>query len=198
MSLTRPLILTIVTLVLSSGSVCAQERWQRLPRQRDADFYAPRNRLEEFESRNSTLLIKGRAWVATLRAQGGSARVEATEIHEFGNAAVVTGVTVTILGSSQSGEVRCLIDYDELDALVAAFDKLAKAGDSVSRLSNFEGHYRTLGDFEIIVFKQTSGGIAAAIEGGFYERTRLFLTLDELTKLRWMIVQAREKIDEIK
>src|SRR6185503_13157517 len=100
MSLTRPLIFTFV-MFASCGFVCAQERWQRLPRQRNAEFYAPRNKLEEFESRNSTLLIKGRTWVATLRAQGGSARVEATEIHEFGNAAVVTGVTVTILGSSQ-------------------------------------------------------------------------------------------------
>jgi len=59
--------------------------------------------------------------------------------------------------------------------------------------------YRTRGDFEIMVFKQLSdNAIAAAIEGGFFDRSRLLLTLDELTKLRWMIVQAKEKIDEIK
>ena len=198
MSLTRPLILTTVMMVVTCGSVCAQERWQRLPRQRDAEFYSPRNKLEEFESRNSTLLIKGRTWVATLRAQTGSARVEATEIRDIGNAVRAYGVTVTIIGSSPSGEVRCLIDYEEIDNLIRAFDTLAKAEDSVTKLNNFEGHYRTLSDFEIIVFKQTTGGIAAAIEGGFYDRTRLFLTLDELTKLRWMIVQAKEKVDEIK
>lgn len=199
MSLTRPLIFTIVVLVLSSVSVCAQERWQRLPRQRDSEFYAPRNKLEEFESRNSTLLIKGRTWVATLRAPGGgAARVEATEIRDMGGAARATGVTVTIVGSNPPSESRCLIDYEEIDSLVRAFDALAKADDSITKLSHFEGHYRTHGDFEIIVFKQGSGGIAAAIEGGFYERTRLLLTLDELTKLRWMIVQAKEKLDEIK
>jgi hypothetical protein len=184
----------------SCGFVCAQERWQRLPRNRNAEFYAPRNKLEEFESRNSTLLMKGRTWVATLRAQGGSARVEATEIRDIGGAVRAIGVTVTIVGSASGspGEARCLIDYEEIDDLVRAFDALAKADDSVTRLSQFEGHYRTLGDFEIIAFRQTSGGIAAAIEGGFYDRTRLFLTLDELTKLRWMIVQAKEKVDEIK
>ena len=197
MSLTRPLIFTIV-MFASCGFICAQERWQRLPRQRDAEFYAPRNKLEEFESRNSTLLIKGRTWVATLRAQGGVARVEATEIRDVGGAVRATGVTVTLLGSSPSGEVRCLIDYEEIDDLVRAFDILAKADDSITKLTQFEGHYRTLADFEIIVFRQTSGGIAAAIEGGFYDRTRLFLTLDEFTKLRWMIVQAKEKVDEIK
>jgi hypothetical protein len=198
MSLTRPLIFTMVMMVLSAVSICAQERWQRLPRQRDAEFYAPRNKLEEFESRNSTLLIKGRTWVATLRVPGGAARVEATEIRDGGGRA--TGVTVTVmaLGANPPSESLCLIDYEEIDHLVRAFDTLAKADDSITKLSHFEGHYRTLGDFEIIVFKQVTGGIAAAIEGGFYERTRLLLTLDELTKLRWMIVQAKEKLDEIK
>ena len=71
MSLTRTLIFTLM-IFTCGGFVCAQERWQRLPRQRDAEFYAPRNKLEEIESRNSTLLIKGRTWVGTLRAQGGT------------------------------------------------------------------------------------------------------------------------------
>ncbi len=197
MSLTRALLFTTITLI-SCASVCAQERWQRLPKQRDANFYAPRNKLEEFESRNSTLLIKGRTWVANMRALGGNASVEATEIRDVGASARATGVTVTITGSNPPTQVRCLIDYEEIDELVRAFDVLAKAEDSITKLSHFEGHYRTLGDFEIIVFQQLSGGVAAAIEGGFYERTRLLLTLDELTKLRWMIVQAKEKLDEIK
>jgi hypothetical protein len=198
MSLTRPLIFTMVMMVLSAVPICAQERWQRLPRQRDAEFYAPRNKLEEFESRNSTLLIKGRTWVATLRVPGGGARVEATEIRDGGARTTGVTITVTALGANPPSESRCLIDYEEIDHLVRAFDTLAKADDSITRLSHFEGHYRTLGDFEIIVFKQVTGGIAAAIEGGFFERTRLLLTLDELTKLRWMIVQAKEKLDEIK
>ncbi len=66
-------------------------------------------------------------------------------------------------------------------------------------VAHFEVRYRTRGDFEAIVFKQLSGGaIAAAIEGGFFERMRLLLTLEELIKLRWMIVQAKERLDEIK
>jgi hypothetical protein len=181
-----------------SGTVVAQERWQRLPPPRDAYFYAPRNKLEEFESRESTLLIKGRTWVATLRTQDGTARVEATEIRDGDRMTRASGVTITINTSNPPSEVRCLIDYEEIDALVRAFDLMAKADDSVTKLSHFEAHYRTRADFELIVFKQTSGGIAAAFEGGFYDRTRVLLTLDEFTRLRWMIVQAKEKLDEIK
>ena len=197
MKLTRLLTMAAILFAGCSTCVVAQERWRRLPPQRDANFYAPRNKLEEFESRQSAVLIKGRTWVATLRAQNGSARVEATEIREAGNSARATGVTITI-NSPDPGDVRCLIDYEEIDDLVKAFDAMAKADDSTTKLTHFELHYRTRADFEIIVFKQLTGGIAAAIEGGYFERTRILLTLDDLTKLRWMIVQAKEKLDEIR
>ena len=197
MKLTRLLTMAAVLLVCCSTCVVAQERWRRLPPQRDATFYAPRNKLEEFEARQSAVLIKGRTWVATLRAQNGSARVEATELREAGNSSRATGVTITI-NSPDPGDVRCMVDYEEIDDLVKAFDAMAKADDSTTKLTHFELHYRTRGDFEIIVFKQVSGGIAAAIEGGFFERTRVLLTLDDFTKLRWMIVQAKEKLDEIR
>lgn len=197
MKLTRLLTMAAVLLVCCSTCVVAQERWRRLPPPRDVNFYAPRNKLEEFESRQSAVLIKGRTWVATLRAQNGSARVEATELREAGNSARATGVTITI-NSPEPGDVRCMVDYEEIDDLVKAFDALAKADDSTTKLTHFELHYRTRGDFEIIVFKQVSGGIAAAIEGGYFERTRVLLTLDDFTKLRWMIVQAKEKLDEIR
>lgn len=198
MSLTRSLIFTALVIAASCASVVSQERWQRLPPQRDAQFYTPRNSLEELESRFSVLLIKGRTWVGTVRTQSGSARVEATEIRDTTKAGRATGVTITLNTPDPTPGVRCLIDYDEIDSLVKAFDTMAKADDSLTKLSHFEAHYRTSTDFEIIVFKQTSGGIAAAIEGGFFERTRLLLTLEELTRLRWMVVQAKEKLDEIK
>jgi hypothetical protein len=200
MILTRFMNCAAILIFAASASVVAQERWQRLPPQRDTYFYTPRNKLEEFESRESTLLVKGRTWVATLRAQDGTARVEATEIRDTTNATRAMGVTITInaLPSNPATEARCLIDYEEIDPLVKAFDAMAKADDSITKLSHFEAHYRTRSDFEIIVFKQTSGGIAAAVEGGFFDRTRVLLTLEDFTRLRWMIVQAKEKLDEIR
>jgi len=201
MSPTRSLVLAALMIAASFGSVCAQERWQRLPPPRDLQFYSPRNKLEEFESRVATVLIKGRTWVGTLRVQNGSARVEATEIRDAGNSSRASGVTVTIITVEPErpvNEIRSLVDYEEIDPLVKAFDTLGKADDSITKLTHFEVHYRTRGDFEIIVFKQLTGGIATAIEGGFFERSRLLLTLDDLTKLRWMIVQAKEKLDETK
>jgi hypothetical protein len=49
-----------------------------------------------------------------------------------------------------------------------------------------------------MVFKQVAGGVAASVEGGFFDRSRLLMTLDDFVKLRWMIAQAKERLDEVK
>ena len=199
MSSTRTLLLSTIVIVACFGSVCAQRRWERVPPPRDPQFYEPRNKLEEFEGRIGTILIKGRTYVATLRAQNGTARVEATEIRDSNNSTRVAGVVITIVADGgPPGEIRSLIDYDEIDPLVKAFDAIAKSDDSITKLTHFEARYRTKGDFEILVFKQVSGGVAAAVEGGFFDRSRLLMALDDFTRLRWMIAQAKDRLDEIK
>jgi len=194
-------LLIFSTLILTSfGSVVAQRRWERLPPPRDPQFYEARNKLEDFDGRMETVLIKGRTWVGTARGQNGTARVEATEIRDTTTSTRANGIVVTIVADGgPPGEIRSMIDYEEIDALVKAIDTATKAGESITKLTHFEVRYRTRGDFEVMVFKQLSdNAIAAAIEGGFFDRSRLYLTLEELTRLRWMIVQAKEKLDEIK
>jgi hypothetical protein len=198
----RSLLFSFLIMVVSLGAVQAQRRWERLPPPRDPQFYEPRNKLEDVDGRMETLLIKGRHWVGTLRAQNGSARVEAFEVRDTRNSDRATGVLITFVpadANSRADEIRSLIDYDEIDALVKVVDTMVKADDNVTKLSHFEERYRTRGDFEVLVFKQQTGtSVAAAIEGGFFDRLRLFLIMDDLVKLRFMIVQAKERLDEVK
>ena len=198
----RLLILSVLIMVVSLGAVQAQRRWERLPPPRDPQFYVPRNKLEDVDGRMETLLIKGRHWVGTLRAQNGSARVEAFEVRDTRNSERATGVLITFVpadANSRADEIRSLIDYEEIDPLIKILDTMVKADDNVTKLSHFEERYRTRGDFEVLVFKQQTGtSVAAAIEGGFFDRLRLFLIMDELVRLRFMIVQAKERLDEVK
>ena len=196
----RILFFIVLMIAAAAGSASAQRRWQRLPPPRDPQFYEPRNKLEDFDGRMETVLIKGRSWIGTVRAQNGSARVEATEIRDSSNNAQANGVVITInADGGPPGEIRSLIDYDEIDALVKAIDSATKASESITKLTHFEVRYRTKGDFEIMVFKQLENNvIAAAIEGGFFDRSRLYLSIDDMVKLRWMIVQAKERLDQAK
>lgn len=199
MNRTHSSVFSVLILAASFGSVCAQRRWERVPPPRDPQFYEPRNKLEDFESRPETILIKGRTYTGTVRAQNGYARIEATEIRDTNNSTRVQGVVITIVADGgPPGEIRSLIDYDEIDSLIKAFDTAAKADESITKLTHFEVHYRTKGDFEVMVYKQISGSVATAVEGGFFERSRLTMTLDDFTKLRWFIAQAKDKLDEIK
>jgi hypothetical protein len=185
-------------IVVASFSVQAQRRRERLPAPRDPQFYEPRNKLEDLEGRAETLLIKGRHWVGIVRGQNGTARVEATEIRDSETGATASGAVVTIVTEGgPPGEIRSVIDYDEIEALIKAMDTAAKATESITRLSHFEVRYRTKSDFEIMTFKQLENNvIAAAIEGGFFDRSRLYLSIEDLVKLRWMIVQAKERLDQ--
>jgi hypothetical protein len=201
MSLFRPTVLGLLLLAAGCVPAYAQRRWERFPAPRDPQFYQPRNKLEEFDGRMETILIKGRHWTGTLRAQNGTARVEAIEIRDSDKGSRTTGVIITMVPAQNqnSEELRSLIDYEEIDRLIRAMETMAKADEGVTKLSHFEERYRTVGDFEVIVFKQLTGaGVAAAVEGGFFDRLRLLMTIDDFTKLRWMIVQAKEKLDEVK
>jgi hypothetical protein len=188
----------LMLVAVTSATVQAQRRWERLPAPRDPQFYVPRNKLEDFEGRVETLLIRGRHWVGTVRGQNGTARVEATEVRDSVTSDTASGAVITIMAEGgPAGEIRSLIDYDEIDALLRAMDAAAKASESITRLSHFEVRYRTKGDFEIMVFKQLENNVvAAAIEGGFFERSRLYLSIDDLVKVRWMIAQAKERLDQ--
>ncbi len=196
------LLLSLMIFLSGSVTAQAQRRWQRLPAPRDPQFYEPRNKLEDFDGRMETLLIKGRTWVGTLRVQNGSARVEAIEIQDTRDSSRATGALITIIPSESNApadEIRSLIDYDEIDKLVNVLDTMAKAEDKVTKLVNFEERYRTRGDFEVIVYKQLTGaGASAAIEGGFFDRVRLLIAVEDLTRLRWFIAQAKEKLDAVK
>lgn len=199
MNRTHSFIVSALIVAASFGSVCAQKRWERVQPPRDPQFYEPRNKLEDFESRQEVILIKGRTYVGTVRAQNGSARVEATEIRDTVNSTRVLGVVVTIMADGgPPGEIRGLIDYDEIDPLIKAFDEAAKANESITKLTHFEVRYRTKGDFELLVYKQISGGVTTAVEGGFFDRSRVYLALDDFIKLRWFIAQAKDRLDEIK
>src|SRR5438874_3856735 len=110
------LLLLLATIALIP--VPAQRRRERLPPPRDPQFYEPRNKLEDFDGRMETVLIKGRHWTGTLKVQNGSARVEALEIRDSSNVARATGVEITVTSGEPNppaGEIRSLVDYEELE-----------------------------------------------------------------------------------
>ena len=205
MNFRRLAVLPALLIFTLSNPTLSQRPRYEAPFRRPCDFGEPLTRLEEFDARMQTVIIRGSTHVMTLTARNGSARVDAIELRDDSNGASTSGVVVELKDTTRqdatrpADESRSYIDYEEIERVIKAWDRVARTDDTITKLNNFESRYRTRGDLEIAVFRQTPGGsIAAAVSGGLCDRVRIYLSLDELVKLRHMILQAKERLDETK
>lgn len=199
MYMLRLKVLAVLMLMLFCGPVLAQRPGPEFRRPLACEPLEPRTKLEGIEARYETVLIKGFTQIATLSVRGGDVRVDAIELKNAPGSARATGIVVALRESGErSRENRALIDYEEIDPLVKAFDTVAKVNESITKLAGFEARYRTLGDLDINVFRQSRSGTAAALSTGICDRVTLLLTLDELEKLKGIILEAKTRLDEIR
>ena len=194
-----------VLLATSTAAAVAQRTRSESRFFRTCDLVGPLTKLEEFDARWETVIVRGSTHVtSTVNGRNGTVDVDAIELRDESNGTRAMGAIVELRDTARpdtnrSAEGRVFIDYEEIDPLIAAWDRVARTDDTITKLNNFESHYRSRGDMEISVFRQTPGGaVAAAVSGGICNRVRILLSLDELIKLRWMIVQAKTKLDELK
>jgi hypothetical protein len=161
----------------------------------------PRTKLEALEERQNTVIIKGFTRITTVDIVG--VRLDAVEMREMGNVSRAKGIVITVRDGierrdgERPNDKHAFIDYEEIDPLLNAIDAISKVDETVTKLAGFEAKYRTLGDFEIGVFRQTRSGTAVIIQTGICDRARNTLSLDELAKLRAMIQEAKTRLDEL-
>ena len=182
---------TIGTLIvfLGTGSAFAQEQAEQKK--------APATKLEIFQSRTGVVLIRGYSTVGTLRAMGAEVVVDAREFRDGSNPGSprTTGVSITVKEAGRlERENTSYIDLDEIDSLLKGIAYISKADKDATKLSLFEVDYRTKGDLRITVFNSEKGDVSAVISSGTIGRTRAFVKLADLDKLRDMISSAKSML----
>lgn len=199
MYLMRPTILGLLMLTLFFSSALAQRSGPEFRRQLACEPLEPRTKLEAIEARYEKVLIKGFSQIATLNVRGADIRVDAVELKEAGSSTRATGIVIVLRESGEAPhENRSLIDYEEIDGLIKALESVARVNETVTKLAGFEARYRTLGDLEVNVFRQSRSGTSASLSSGICDRVTGLLTLDELDRLRAHIIEAKARLDEIK
>jgi hypothetical protein len=204
----RRLVLLAVLLLPFADVVLAQQppRSRTIP-SRTRKYYLdePRTRLEEYQDRLETVIIKGFMTIGTVSGRNGFADVTAVELKDTTDSTRVTGINIQLSEGGQPPiEIQSFIDYEEIDPLIKGLDSVARADDRITKMPNFSATYRTRDDFAIVVFKQTRTGIAVRLEGsamngtGGIDRATIFVTLDELNKLRGIILETKQRLDEMK
>jgi hypothetical protein len=199
MALKQPFLLGLGIFLLSAAALLAQRPGPEFRRPLACEPTEPRTKLEAVEWRSERVLVKGFTQIATLSLRGSEARIDAVELKDASDATRVLGIVVALRESGETGkENRALIDYDEIDPLLRALDAISKVNESTTKLASFEARYRTAGDLEINVFRQSRSGTAATVTSGICDRATGYLTLDDLDRLRAHLVEAKARLDEIR
>lgn len=199
---TRVVLLTIFVLFCFSPAL-AQRPGPQFWRNGDCEPLEPRTRLELLDRLQGTVIIKGFTRITTVEVRG--LRIDAVEMRELGKTPRYKGIVVSLREAQPIGdnrqrieESRAFIDYDEIDALLNAIDFISRIDETATKLAGFEGRYRTAGDLEIAVFRQTRSGNAVTLSTGICDRVTGMLSLDDLAKVKAMIQEAKGRLDEIR
>lgn len=199
MSLTRATIFVLLMPVTFCGAALAQRPGPEFRRPLACEPLEPRTKLEAIEWRYERVLVKGFSQIATISVRGADIRVDAIELKDSDSATHAIGLVIALRESGENPrENRSFIDYEEIDRLLKGLDAVARVNESITKLASFEARYRTLGDLEINVFRQSRSGTAVSLTSGICDRITGLLTLDELDRLKAHIVEAKTRLDEIK
>jgi hypothetical protein len=200
MKLLRLLFLMSIVLLMTAPSAFAQNPGPEFWRRASCEPVFPRTRLEELEQKYSTVLYKGFSRITTVEIRG--VRIDAIELRTTTSSQRVKGVVVAIRDSGSSGgerdHNRAFIDYQELTPLISALAEVETVDETTTKLANFEAKYRTNGDLEVTVFRQTRNLTAVTLTTGVCNQATQTLTLDELQKFRAMITEAKARLDDLK
>lgn len=190
-------LLISTLLLICAGAALGQRPGPEFWRKVGCEPLEPRTKLEALEDRHSTVVIKGFTRVSLIDVRG--IRIDAVEMRELGNVARAKGLVVVLREEGERPEDnRAFVDYEEIDSLLNAIDVISRVDESVTKLTGFEARYKTLGDLEISVFRQTRSGNAVMIHTGICNRASLTLSLDEFAKIKAMIQDAKTRLDEIR
>lgn len=194
------IILFSTLMLFCAGSAMAQRPGPEFWRRVGCEPVEPRTKLERIDDRYNTVIVKGFTRITTVEVNG--VRIDAVDMRELGNVSRAKGIVVVVTsaaeGNNRPRDNRAFVDYEEIEPLLNAIDAASRIDETVTKLPGFEAKYRTLGDLEITVFRQTRSGNAAIMTTGICEQGRTSLTLDELAKVRAMIQEAKARLDEIR
>ncbi|HSK62329.1 MAG TPA: hypothetical protein VK893_00750 [Pyrinomonadaceae bacterium] len=194
----RRVILFLALTLFCCGPALAQQPGPQFWRKLTCEPLEPRTHLERLENLYETVMIKAFTRVTTVEVRG--VRIDAVAMHDLRvNPPISKGIVISLREEDQRREDnRAFIDYDEIGLLLNAIDVVSRIDETVTRLPGFEARYKTKGDFEIVVFRQTQRGTAVLLTTGICDRARQTMTLDDLAKIKAMIQEAKTRLDEIR
>jgi len=194
-------ILFSTLMLFCCGAALAQRPGPQFWRKVTCEPFEPRTRLEAFDD-SYGVIIKGFTRITTVDVRG--VRIDAIEMRSLGNFNIAgsnttKGLVIVLRESGERpNEDRAFVDYVEIDDLLKAIDDVGRVDETATKLPGFEARYKSRGDLEISVFRQTRSGTAVTMRTGICDYATVTMTLDDLAKIKAMIQEAKQRLDEIR
>jgi hypothetical protein len=161
---------------------------------RAQDTNALKTKLGLIESQTGEIIVKGFSLMGTVPTGGAVIHVRCKESTSAATGQKFYGVALEI--DTDEWRRLAVVDYDELDGLLAAMDSLSKITFNATPLQGFEATFTTKSSLEFIAFgDKQQGGIKPFL--AYDNSPRIPLLPTQWNQLAVLIAQAKTAIDAL-
>jgi hypothetical protein len=158
----------------------------------------PQTKLEGFESRRGTVVLRGFAPVGrVLDKDRGDVELECVEMWDSKSSRREYGVKVRVTSDQRlRSSGSAFVDYEEIDPLLQGIDYILKIESTITKMDTFQADYRTpSGNLGVSVANTKEGERVGMITAGT-SRENILLNLEALQKVRDLFVKAKTRLDQ--
>lgn len=158
-------------------------------------------KLEAFMAKAGSLVIKGYTELGSIRTKSGVTTVVVVELRDARSPELrAFGLQISVTPSGMfSSSTSSSVDYDEIDSLVEGIDYLKSLDrEHATKLQQFEAQYTTKGKLGFGVHENEKRERNAAISSGLLATSAQLLSIEDLSKLRGLVIDGKVLLDSIK
>jgi hypothetical protein len=165
------------------------------------DTSAPaKTKLEQFSAKTGVVIIRGFQKIGSIQGlYNTSVNIESKEFTNVTDSTKQYGITIETFEEDGRYDKKhtSYIDFDEIDSLTQGIDYIFKVKPNVTEFENFQADYKTKANLEISTYS-TENKVMAAITSGTIGGVAAFFNIEDLPKIKNLLLEAKKKIESIK
>jgi len=159
-----------------------------------------KTKIEQFSARTGVVLIRGYEKIGS--AQGlydTSVNIQSKEFTSVNDGSKQYGITIETFKENGKYDKKhtSFIDFDEIDSLIQGINYISEVKPDVTKLDDFQADYTTKGSLKISTFS-SGDRLMAAVTSGSIGGVEAYFNIEDLAKIKELLIKAKEKIESIK
>ena len=159
-----------------------------------------KSNLEPFSEKTGVVTIRGFQKIGSIRGLYNTAvNIESREFTNVTDSAKQYGITIETIkeDGKQNKQHTSYVDFDEIDFLIKGIDYISKVKSNITKFEDFQADYEINGDLKISTFS-SGNKIMAAITSGTTEGVASYFNIEDLPKIKKLLLKAKKSIQAIK